>query len=243
MRGRRSASTASATGAPGSRRAVTVGEPSGGARRPRRRPRVARGPLPRGLLRPGGPVARPDFYDAPRLVHHIDERAVDGVGALYEELGVDGDVLDLMSSWVSHLRARRARSPSSAQRGELAANPMATARVVQDLNADPRCRSPTRPSTPCSTACPSTTSSGPSSAGRGSPGAAAGRAVGVHVLQPVLPTKAVRGWLSVPEERGPASSPTTTGSPAASTSRSRAAAGRDLAVRPAVGGLGPPPCA
>ena len=37
-------------------------------------------------------------------MHHIDERAVDAVGALYEELGVDGDVLDLMSSWVSHLR-------------------------------------------------------------------------------------------------------------------------------------------
>ncbi len=72
-------------------------------------------------------------------MHHIDDRAVDAVGALYEELGVTGDVLDLMSSWVSHLRAPpRSLTVLGLNEVELAANPMATARVVQDLNADAR---------------------------------------------------------------------------------------------------------
>ena len=42
------------------------------------------------------------FYRVPRLVTHIDDGAIAAVGALYDELGLDGDVLDLMSSWVSH---------------------------------------------------------------------------------------------------------------------------------------------
>ena len=80
----------------------------------------------------------PDFYASPRLVTHIDERAVDAVGALYDELGVDGDVLDLMSSWVSHLRQRpRSLTVLGMNAEELAANQLADARVVHDLNADP----------------------------------------------------------------------------------------------------------
>jgi len=57
---------------------------------------------------------------------------------LYEELGIDGDVLDLMSSWVSHFR-----SPPKHLRvlgmnaAELDGNPMADERIVHDLNADP----------------------------------------------------------------------------------------------------------
>lgn len=84
------------------------------------------------------------FYRSERLVTHIDAGAIAAVGALYAELGIDGDgptptrVLDLMSSWISHLRSAPA---SLAVLGmnpvELAANPMATERVVQDLNADP----------------------------------------------------------------------------------------------------------
>jgi SAM-dependent methyltransferase len=84
--------------------------------------------------------ATPDanFYSWPRLVAHIDDGAIAAVGALYEELGVDGDVLDLMGSWVSHFR----RAPShltvlGMNAEELAANPMAAATVVHDLNADP----------------------------------------------------------------------------------------------------------
>ena len=46
------------------------------------------------------------FYAPPRLVTHIDDRAIAAVGALYTELGLTGRVLDLMSSWVSHLSRR-----------------------------------------------------------------------------------------------------------------------------------------
>ena len=83
---------------------------------------------------------RPDreFYATPRLVTHIDDGAIAAVGALYDELEVRGDVLDLMSSWVSHLRTPPASlTVLGLNAVELAANPVATARVVHDLNADP----------------------------------------------------------------------------------------------------------
>ncbi len=83
-----------------------------------------------------GPDAR--FYAAPRLVTHIDDGAIAGVGALYDELGLDGEVLDLMSSWVSHFRtAPRRLVVLGMNADELRANPQAAERVVQDLNADP----------------------------------------------------------------------------------------------------------
>lgn len=82
-----------------------------------------------------------DFYVSPRFVTHIDDRAVAAVTDLYDELGVpDGRVLDLMSSWVSHL----SRKPAGGlvvlgmNAMELRANPMADQVVVQDLNADSR---------------------------------------------------------------------------------------------------------
>ena len=84
------------------------------------------------------------FYRLPRLVTHIDEGAVAAVGALYAELGVDGSaarptrVLDLMSSWTSHLRTPPAELVVlGLNAAELEANPAATSRVVADLNADP----------------------------------------------------------------------------------------------------------
>ena len=79
------------------------------------------------------------FYASPRLVTHIDDDAVDAVGALYEELGIDGDVLDVMASWVSHFRqAPRRLTVLGMNAAELDANPLADERVVHDLNADPR---------------------------------------------------------------------------------------------------------
>ena len=36
------------------------------------------------------------FYSWPRLVTHIDEGAIAAVGVLYEQLGLTGEVLDLM---------------------------------------------------------------------------------------------------------------------------------------------------
>lgn len=75
---------------------------------------------------------------------HIDDAAIAAVGTLYAELGVDGSageprrVLDLMSSWVSHLRtAPDELVVLGLNEAELAANPMASRRVVQDLNVSP----------------------------------------------------------------------------------------------------------
>lgn len=80
------------------------------------------------------------FYAPPRLVTHIDDGAIAAVNELYDELRVsDGRVLDLMSSWVSHLP----RKPSGGlialgmNAVELQRNPMADEVVVQDLNVDP----------------------------------------------------------------------------------------------------------
>jgi SAM-dependent methyltransferase len=88
--------------------------------------------------------AGPDavFYRPPRLVTHIDDGAIAAVGALYDELAVgvagDGEVLDLMSSWVSHFTTTpRHLTVLGMNDDELAANPQARRRVVHDLNTDP----------------------------------------------------------------------------------------------------------
>jgi SAM-dependent methyltransferase len=99
--------------------------------------------FPDGFFDRADPSPDPEFYATPRLVTHLDERAIDGVGALYDELGITRpggatDVLDLMSSWVSHLRRRpRSLTVLGLNAVELDANPMADVRVVHDLNAEP----------------------------------------------------------------------------------------------------------
>jgi SAM-dependent methyltransferase len=86
--------------------------------------------------------ASPDplFYASPRFVTHIDDAAVAAVTALYRELlPPGGTVLDLMSSWVSHLPddvAYAAVIGHGLNAEELSANPRLTRRFVQDLNAD-----------------------------------------------------------------------------------------------------------
>ena len=94
---------------------------------------------------PSGFFARADedvdraFYAPPRLVTHIDEGAIAAVGALYDELGISGDVLDLMGSWVSHFRTPPARlTVLGMNSNELAENPSARVTIVHDLNAEPR---------------------------------------------------------------------------------------------------------
>lgn len=78
------------------------------------------------------------FYEPLRLVTHIDAGAIAAVGNLYAELAVTGRVLDLMSSWVSHfVEPPVALTVLGMNERELAANPMAAERVVQDLNAEP----------------------------------------------------------------------------------------------------------
>jgi SAM-dependent methyltransferase len=71
-------------------------------------------------------------------VTHIDDGAIAAVGDLYEELAIDGEVLDLMSSWVSHFHTPPDRLTVLGMNGdELEANPAASARVVHDLNTEP----------------------------------------------------------------------------------------------------------
>jgi SAM-dependent methyltransferase len=97
------------------------------------------GPFPPGFFERDDAASDAAFYALPRLVTHIDDEAIVAVGDLYAELGLDGDVLDLMSSWVSHFHDRpRQLTVLGMNAEELAANPMATERVVHDLNADPQ---------------------------------------------------------------------------------------------------------
>ena len=95
--------------------------------------------FPDGFFDRADPTSDATFYEWPRLVTHIDDGAIAAVGALYEALGLDGSVLDLMSSWVSHFTSRPERLTVLGMNGEeLDANPMAHERIVHDLNADPR---------------------------------------------------------------------------------------------------------
>jgi SAM-dependent methyltransferase len=161
--------------------------------------------FPDGFFERADPSPDPDFYAAPRLVTHIDDRAVDAVGALYDELGVGGDVLDLMSSWVSHLRTPpRSLTVLGLNAVELDANAMATARVVHDLNADPRL--------PFADASFDAVVNCVSVDYLVEPVVVLAEVA--RVLRPgglsvctfsnrCFPTKAVRGWLSVPEEQRP----------------------------------------
>jgi len=83
-----------------------------------------------------------EFYSFPRLVTHIDDGAIAAVTQLYRELfPAGGAVLDLMSSWVSHLPPEvtyRRVVGLGMNAEELAANPRLAAWVVHDLNEEPR---------------------------------------------------------------------------------------------------------
>lgn len=96
------------------------------------------GAFPDGFFARSDEAADAEFYGFPRFVTHIDDGAIAAVGALYDELGISGRVLDLMSSWVSHFTsAPDALTALGMNADELAANPQARAWVVRDLNADP----------------------------------------------------------------------------------------------------------
>ena len=82
-----------------------------------------------------------EFYQTPRLVTHIDDRAIAAVTQLYREFfPADGEILDLMSSWISHL-------PPEVEYGrviglgmnevELRQNPRLDGFMVQNLNTKP----------------------------------------------------------------------------------------------------------
>ncbi|WP_174291536.1 methyltransferase domain-containing protein [Sphingomonas bacterium] len=96
---------------------------------------------------PDGAFAKQDegddlaFYAPRRLVTHIDEGAVAALTARYRSLLPEGGrVLDLMSSWVSHLPDDRRYAElvgHGMNAGELAANPRLDRWFVQNLNRDP----------------------------------------------------------------------------------------------------------
>lgn len=96
---------------------------------------------------PMGAFARIDdepdelFYEPPRLVHHIDDHAVAALTEFYRRvLPPGGIVLDLMSSWVSHLPPEIDYAEvigHGMNEEELAANPRLSRHFVQNLNRDP----------------------------------------------------------------------------------------------------------
>jgi SAM-dependent methyltransferase len=81
------------------------------------------------------------FYRQPRFVEHIDPGAIADVERLHaERLPAGGSILDLMSSWVSHLPAGVAFARVAGlgmNAAELASNPRLTDFVVHDLNQQP----------------------------------------------------------------------------------------------------------
>jgi SAM-dependent methyltransferase len=81
------------------------------------------------------------FYAPTRLVTHIDASAIAALTDHYASLLTPGDrVLDLMSSWVSHLPDDLDLDVvgHGMNAEELAANPRLGRWFVQDLNRDPR---------------------------------------------------------------------------------------------------------
>jgi len=117
-----------------------LGGPSGLAPQPRQTETVEdSNPFPFGFFDRADPSRDSAFYSWPRLVTHLDDHAIAAVGALYDELGISGDVLDLMSSWVSHFRTPPSCLTALGMNSdELDANPSAQVGIVHDLNTDPQ---------------------------------------------------------------------------------------------------------
>jgi SAM-dependent methyltransferase len=80
------------------------------------------------------------FYHFPRFVNHIDDQAITHLTNYYRQAIPKGaHVLDLASSWVSHLPTDMQYSSViglGLNREELQANPLLTQVMVQDLNTD-----------------------------------------------------------------------------------------------------------
>jgi len=81
------------------------------------------------------------FYRQPRFVEHIDDVAVSDVIEIHRRhLPQNGKILDLMSSWVSHLPTDVAYANVlglGMNEAELAANPRLDSYLVQNLNERP----------------------------------------------------------------------------------------------------------
>ena len=99
---------------------------------------MTRQPFPPGFFDRADESSDVRFYAVDRLLTHIDDGAIAAVTALYDELGLRGDVLDLCSSWISHFAVPPRRLVALGMNAtELAANDAAGEWLVHDLNADP----------------------------------------------------------------------------------------------------------
>jgi len=82
-----------------------------------------------------------EFYRTPRIVTHIDDGAIAAVTQLYREhFPAGGEILDLMSSWVSHLPpevAYRRVIGLGMNEVELRHNERLDSYIVQNLNTIP----------------------------------------------------------------------------------------------------------
>jgi SAM-dependent methyltransferase len=88
----------------------------------------------------GDPSDDAMFYGQPRFVNHIDEEAIAALSAFYgTQLPSAGRILDLMSSWVSHLPPAITGEVigHGMNAAELAADPRLQNWFVQNLNAQP----------------------------------------------------------------------------------------------------------
>src|SRR5579864_5683795 len=96
--------------------------------------------LPPWAFRKEDPGDDAAFYAEPRLVTHIDDAAIAALTQFYRHMLPGGRVLDLMSSWVSHLPDDVAFDEvigHGMNAAELAANPRLGRFFVQDLNLEP----------------------------------------------------------------------------------------------------------
>ena len=88
------------------------------------------------------------FYETPRLVVHIDDGAIAAVGEIYSQmLPASPEVLDIMSSWRSHIpqnvKAKRIVG-LGLNRAEMENNPALTEVVVHNVNRHPQLPFPDR---------------------------------------------------------------------------------------------------
>ena len=82
-----------------------------------------------------------NFYVEPRFVTHIDDATIDALTQYYREtLKPEHQVLDLMSSWISHLPEEESYKHITGlgmNQAELDGNPRLDERLVHNLNNEP----------------------------------------------------------------------------------------------------------
>ena len=100
-----------------------------------------KGEFPPAFFERVDPAPDAEFYAVPRLVNHIDDATIAALRDYYRQvLPAGGAILDLMSSWVSHLPEDVAYARVAGlgmNRAELEANPRLADFAVHDLNQMP----------------------------------------------------------------------------------------------------------